>query len=147
MIILQKMDIYLLLLLTLLFNINLCYSDTNKLKSEADLNQISIEEQSVDAKKKFDDLLDELDNYRREVHVNSQKRYYDCLKVVGNIKFCKCLSNELPYVLTFHDYIIIMTTDKNDLLEAEKQKRKDEIPSISQVIDKTINVRNICVSQ
>lgn len=138
---------YLLLLLSLAFNINLCFSDTNTSKSETALNQISIEENILNTKKTSDDLLDALDDYGREIHLNSQTRYYDCLKVVGNIKFCKCLRKELPYVLTFNDYVIIMTTEKNVLLATEKQKSKDEISSMSRVIDKTINVRNICVNQ
>lgn len=144
---LRKEVILILLFLILCSNINLSYSDTNNPKSSTDLNQINIEENMINSKKITDDLLDTLNDFGREIHVNSQKRYYDCLKAIGNIKFCKCLSNNLPYVLTFQDYVIIMTTDKSILLEAEKQNRKDEMQSISKVIDKTINVRNTCVTQ
>ncbi len=69
------------------------------------------------------------------------KRYYGCLKAVGNVIFCSCLRDELPHVLTFESYVYIILKDKNEMIRKEKDKE------IKTLIKKVFLVRNRCVAR
>jgi hypothetical protein len=68
------------------------------------------------------------------------KRKSDCLKALGNDKFCDCLNDKLPIMASFLFYVETVISSKGEINDAIRQT-----PDLAKVIDKIISVRNECV--
>jgi hypothetical protein len=59
---------------------------------------------------------------------------YSCLKAFGNETFCGCISENLPMVFSFSDYITIVTKSKVEngyaQLNADSRKAYDTVPAV-----------------
>lgn len=57
-----------------------------------------------------------------------------CEKAVGNPKFCECLSQKLPYIFNFNQYVAIVTQTKEqngyNNLSADQKRAYNMIPSV-----------------
>ncbi len=94
----------------------------------------------VDQIQNMDDLINKLDNLKNMTESIAKEKYYKCVKAFGNNKFCKCLSDNLPVITTFEDYIVIVTSRKDELNYSNRNKEEKEI------IDLTYKAREKCVN-
>lgn len=70
-----------------------------------------------------------------------QEKYDKCLKAFGDDLFCECLRVNLPALVTFQDYITIVTSTKEEL------QYQDLNDAAKKAVDKTYNVIEICVNK
>ena len=94
----------------------------------------------VDEIQTLDDIKNKLDQLKNITDSMTQEKYYKCVKAFGDNKFCKCLSENLPIVDTFEDYITIVTSTKDEL---GYNKRNDDD---KKTIDLTYKAREMCVN-
>lgn len=94
----------------------------------------------VDQLQKLDDAKNKLDQLKNLIDSSAREKYYKCVKAFGDNKFCKCLSDNLPVVDTFEDYIVIVTSSKDELNYNNRTKEDKEI------IDLTYKAREMCVN-
>ena len=80
-----------------------------------DLEKIEQYQRAIDASNKLEALVDE----------SSRKRTLACMRAFGHTAMCKCLSDNLPYVFSFSDYVAITTQTKeqNGYAKLDKQTR------------------------
>ena len=69
------------------------------------------------------------------------QRYYGCLKAFGHKEFCTCLRDKSPWILSFNDYIKIVTSTKEEL-NYEQLKEDDK-----KLVELTLKVREQCVAK
>lgn len=76
-----------------------------------------------------------------ETNLMTERKRNNCVIAFGDTKFCDCLSQKLPVVVSFQEYSIIITSSKKEINYegTSKENRK--------VIDKVYNVREICVAE
>jgi hypothetical protein len=75
---------------------------------------------------------------RQKLPVDKEQQ---CLKPVGNAKFCKCIAEALPREVTFEQYVHFLVTPKDGL-------KYDTLPPESrQAVDAAIAAREKCVDK
>lgn len=94
----------------------------------------------VDQLQKLDDVINKLDQLKNLTDSLAKEKYYKCVKAFGDNKFCKCLSDNMPIVNTFEDYIVIVTSTKDELNYNNRDKKEKEL------IDLTYKAREMCVN-
>jgi len=124
----------LIYILSLLFTFNsFCLSQepssTKKTPSHERLEQLQQD----------DDFLKLMDKMKVVEERMSQNKRYNCIKAFGHAGFCNCLIDELPVGLSFKDYIIIVTSTKEEL-GYDKLSKDDK-----KMVDKVITARDLCV--
>lgn len=84
--------------------------------------------------------IQELKTLKAQQDVGKQKAE-QCLKAVGRDKFCNCIGEKLPAVVSFEQYIHIMVTSKDELgynaMPPEQKK----------MVDDTLETREKCVEK
>lgn len=64
-----------------------------------------------------------------------------CLTATASQKFCDCLSNNLPVVINFVQYVAIVNQTKQEL-KYDKQTKEDK-----DIIDNTRRARDVCTAE
>lgn len=108
------------------------------LMSFAQEKQMPVE--TVDEIQKLDSIKNKAEQLKSLVDSIAQDKYYKCVKAFGDNKFCKCLSENLPIVDTFEDYITIVTSTRDEL---NYNNRNDDD---KKTIDLTYKTREMCVN-
>ncbi len=71
----------------------------------------------------------------------SEKRFEDCVRVVGNDAYCQCVNTRLPIAINaFAQYVAIVTSSRDDIKYDDLESGKQEI------VDRVHAVREECVS-
>lgn len=99
-----------------------------------DLEKVEQYQRAIDASNKLEALVDEA----------SRKRTLACTRAFGHTAMCKCLSDNLPYALSFSDYVAITTLNKEQNAYAKLDKQmKVAYDAVGPVRDKCVreNVR------
>lgn len=90
--------------------------------------------QQLDQLSHADKALDLLNQLQAQVDEQAHATKYGCLKAFGNDAFCGCLSSNLPFALSFADYVAIVTRSKEAngyaKLDADTKKAYDAVPSV-----------------
>ena len=68
----------------------------------------------------------------------SADRKYKCMKAFGHIAFCECIAENVPVVVTFEEYVNIVTARKEELRLSQLPEEKREL------VERTREVRNDC---
>ena len=94
-----------------------------------DLEKVERYQQAFDFSNKLGALVDEA----------SRKRTLACTQAFGHALMCKCLSDNLPYALSFSDYVAITTQTKeqNGYAKLDKQT-KGAYDAVGPVRDKCV---------
>jgi len=71
----------------------------------------------------------------------SVDKVQECLKPVGNAKFCNCIAETLPRELSFEQYVHFLVTSKEGLKYDAMQ------PESRQAVDASIAAREKCVDK
>jgi hypothetical protein len=96
--------------------------------------------EQLQAKEKLEGALNELEslieNQAREVE-NS------CIKAFGDKIFCNCISVKLPSILSFPEYVAIVSLTKNELNYQNLSKKDKEIIDIARLArDTCVNLKD-----
>jgi hypothetical protein len=86
-------------------------------------------------------VLDDLKKLEALTEEMSKEKYYKCLKAFGSDLFCGCIRDNLPVIVTFEDYIAIITSSKEEL---NYNKLGD---NEKKTIDLTHKTREICINK
>jgi len=78
----------------------------------SDLEKLGQHQRTIDSSKKLRALVEE----------QSQQRNLACMKAFGHTGMCKCLTESLPFVFSFSDYIAITTQSKEQNSYAKLDK-------------------------
>ena len=93
----------------------------------------------IEKKQLFDDLDKSFDRVKDALSDISGNVESDCLKAFGYKNFCQCLSRNIPLILSFQNYVRIVTSSKTDL-------KYDKLPDDEKkLIDITRKGRDHCV--
>ena len=71
----------------------------------------------------------------------SEDKEQQCLKPVGNAKFCKCIAEALPREVSFEQYVHFLVTTKEGMNYNAMQ------PESRQAVDASIAAREKCVDK
>jgi len=91
--------------------------------------------------RKLEEALRMLEELGDAAEKSFEIRKKDCLKAFGYRPFCECLCDKMPWVLSFQDYIGIVTRTKT---QVGYDQMSDEEKG---VVDKVYSVRDECVSK
>ena len=101
--------------------------------------QLPIE--AVDQFQKLEHISNSLDQLQKMAESIVREKYYKCMKSFGDDGFCQCLSEKLPIITTFENYISIVTSDKEEL---GYMNLKDDD---KEIVDLTYKTRETCVNK
>ena len=87
----------------------------------------------------FDKAIGAIDDLRALTDKMATKKKLQCITAIASQNVCDCLSNNLPVVIDFVQYVAIVTQTKEDL-EYDKQSKEDK-----QIIDNTRAARDKCL--
>ncbi|MEW5980564.1 MAG: hypothetical protein AB1898_32675 [Acidobacteriota bacterium] len=108
-------------------------------KGEKNDNPQRIE--TINKQQSIEDVEESLKSLELAAKRVSRTKRANCLKAFGHAKFCDCLCSDLPMIVTFNDYIRIVTSSKEELgydrLKADDKK----------VIDMVYSAREKCVGE
>ena len=93
----------------------------------------------IDEIQKLERLMNKLDQVENLAENISKEKYYKCVKAFGNNEYCKCLAEDLPIRVTFEKYILIITSNRDEL------GYKDLKDEDKKMVDITYKTRNTCV--
>ena len=88
--------------------INVTNSQENKPLTIDQINQLNVEQNQNEKNQS------QLNRMIIETQMAADNRFSDCLKATGANLFCDCINNKLPAVLTYLDYVKIITANKDD---------------------------------
>jgi hypothetical protein len=87
----------------------------------------------------IDRTINKLDQLKTLADSMEQERKFQCMAAVANKAFCECLGENLPVVLDFTNYVVIVTRTKVEL------KYSTLSADDKSVIDNTYKIRDQCV--
>lgn len=97
--------------------------------------------EQLDKEAQYKKVIAASDNALLALNSLTAERELQCEKAVGNQKFCKCLSENVPFDFNFNQYIAIMTRTKKENgysgLSRDQKKLYDAVPG----------VRDMCVQE
>ena len=93
----------------------------------------------IDEIQKLDRLINKVEQVEKLAENISNEKYYKCLKAFGNNEYCKCLADNLPIRVTFENYILIVTSNRDEL------GYKDLKDEDKKMVNITYKTRNTCV--
>lgn len=73
-------------------------------------------------------------NLEAQVSEQSRQSKLACMKAFGHTVMCQCLTDNLPFVFSFRDYVAITTMSKEQngysQLDERTQKAYDRVPAV-----------------
>lgn len=93
----------------------------------------------VDQLEKFSKSLRELEDLKSTGDALVSVKTQQCMKSIGNSKFCSCVAQEGPKTASFIDYVVITANSKEDL---KYDQRSVEVKEFIMAVHKA---REVCV--
>ena len=84
-------------------------------------------------------LLQSLDDLEKAADRLAREKYIHCLKAFGSHKFCECLSNKLPVIVSFGRYVQIITATRDELGYSKLDQES------KRMVDTAVGARESCV--
>jgi hypothetical protein len=81
--------------------------------------------------------MKEAETWAAKQNAIARQREHDCMSAFGSTAFCRCLNNELHWVLSFDSYIRIVTAPPNQLASVPVSEKP--------VVNSAIRAREVCV--
>jgi hypothetical protein len=85
---------------------------------------------------KLQGMLKQMDKLGEEVDA---KFRFQCLKALGNEKFCTCLKDNRPWIVDFVGYVTLVTSTREELNYTKLDRE------MKGVVDNTYRAREVCV--
>lgn len=95
----------------------------------------------IETKQDFQEIRRSLNELERAGDNLIQNKKFNCLKAFGNADFCNCLVEKLPIGLSFRDYIMIITSTKEEI-GYDKLSKDDR-----DMVDMAVSARDLCVQK
>lgn len=86
-------------------------------------------------------LTDKETTYQEFLRI-SFLRNVSCMKTLGHARFCRCLGENLPYILTFEEYVAIVVGTKVNLDHLGMTGKE-----IKQMVNIVVETRERCVAK
>ena len=96
--------------------------------------------EQIDQLDSLEKSVEKIKQLRQNVDTLSRALKSDCLRTVGNDQFCNCLGEKLPWILSFQEYVSVVTSSKDQLAAANLSREQHE------VVDKAAQARDECVA-
>lgn len=84
-------------------------------------------------------LIERLDDLEKAADRLTREKYIHCVKAFGSHKFCECLSNKLPMIVSFGKYVQIITATRDELGYSKLDQES------KRMVDTTLEARESCV--
>ncbi len=88
----------------------------------------------------YQKAIDSLEDMKRQVTRDTEKKYSGCMKAIGSPKFCECIKNKTPVGVTFPQYVVLMGLSDEDLAKAKASGEEER-----GIIENSLEASEKCV--